>query len=260
LREIAMLPIGEVGGMRAWITIGRNDDRPFTGDECRTFRAVAPHMSLALQIYAALANTVTERDIYKEAVSGFAIGTVLIDRGGHVMRVDAVAERILERQPHLTVEEGRLRLRDQTGHRELELQRLIDQAIVEHPGDVAPVFSRAMHVSDHEHLSLLIRSIPPTPSSSNQRCAAAVLYISDMRSEGTTSANKLMDLFQLSATEAALAMQLARGRTLSDAAIVLNLSEQTARTYSKHIFAKTGTHRQVELVRLILTSVANLAP
>jgi DNA-binding CsgD family transcriptional regulator len=68
-----------------------------------------------------------------------------------------------------------------------------------------------------------------------------------------------MDLFALSATEAALALHLAGGRTLTEAALALNLSEQTARTYSKHIFAKTGTHRQAELVRLILTSAAQLA-
>jgi DNA-binding CsgD family transcriptional regulator len=46
---------------------------------------------------------------------------------------------------------------------------------------------------------------------------------------------------------------------LAQAARVLHLSEQTARTYSKLIFAKTGTNRQADLVRLILTSVAHLA-
>jgi DNA-binding CsgD family transcriptional regulator/PAS domain-containing protein len=259
LHEIAMLPISEPGGTRAWLTCGRDDHRPFTAAECRSLGAMSAHMSLALRTYAALASAATERDIYKEAVSGISIGTLLIDRGGHVIRIDAAAERILARQSDLSIDGGgRLRLRHQPGH--AELQRIIGHAIEERMADGSPGFSRAMRISDHGHLGLLIRSIPPTASSTNERSAAAVLYISDMRSESTAPASKLMELFQLSATEAALAMQLARGRTLTDAAIVLNLSEQTARTYSKHIFSKTGTHRQAELVRLILTSVASLGP
>jgi DNA-binding CsgD family transcriptional regulator len=68
-----------------------------------------------------------------------------------------------------------------------------------------------------------------------------------------------MELFELNTMEAGLALQIARGRTLTEAALALKLSEQTARTYSKQIFAKTGTHRQAELVRLILTSVVHLS-
>jgi DNA-binding CsgD family transcriptional regulator len=59
--------------------------------------------------------------------------------------------------------------------------------------------------------------------------------------------------------ETALALQLVQGRTLAQAARALHISEHTARTYSKHIFAKTGTNRQADLVRVILTSVAHLA-
>ena len=88
---------------------------------------------------------------------------------------------------------------------------------------------------------------------------AAVVYLSDTQAASPASAQQLIDLFDLNATEAALALQLVQGRTLAQAAREMHLTEQTARTYSKRIFAKTGTHRQADLVRLILTSVAHLA-
>jgi DNA-binding CsgD family transcriptional regulator len=73
------------------------------------------------------------------------------------------------------------------------------------------------------------------------------------------SGPQLEKLFGLSGTEARLAAALVRGRTLIEAAGDIGVTEQTARRYSKLIFAKTGAHRQTELVRRILGSGAILA-
>ena len=61
----------------------------------------------------------------------------------------------------------------------------------------------------------------------------------------------------LTPREAALAACLAAGRSLVEAAHELNLTEETARNYSKRIFAKTGTTGQADLVR---RSLGGLAP
>ena len=52
--------------------------------------------------------------------------------------------------------------------------------------------------------------------------------------------------------ESALAMALAQGSTLAEAAAALGISIHTARTHLKRVFRKTGTNRQAELVRLML--------
>ena len=66
---------------------------------------------------------------------------------------------------------------------------------------------------------------------------------------------QLVDLFGLLPSEARLAWELAQGRTIAEAATELNLTLETARNYSKKIYSKTGARGQVELVRIILTSV-----
>lgn len=58
--------------------------------------------------------------------------------------------------------------------------------------------------------------------------------------------------FDWTQAERRLIEQLVRGRTLGEAAGALRLKEQTARTYLKHIFQKTGLCRQVELIRMVL--------
>ena len=63
-------------------------------------------------------------------------------------------------------------------------------------------------------------------------------------------------LFGLSASEARLAVAMAEGATLTEAATAQSLTIETARNYSKRIYAKTGARGQTDVVRLILGSVA----
>ena len=55
----------------------------------------------------------------------------------------------------------------------------------------------------------------------------------------------------LTSAEARLASLLASGTSLEDAAAELHISRETARSQLKVVFAKTGTHRQSELVALL---------
>ena len=59
--------------------------------------------------------------------------------------------------------------------------------------------------------------------------------------------------FGLAASEARLACLLASGDDLRTAGAKLNLTYATARTYMDRVFQKTQTHRQTDLVRLVLT-------
>ena len=58
--------------------------------------------------------------------------------------------------------------------------------------------------------------------------------------------------FGLSRSEARLACRLASGDSLSTAAATLGLSVETARNYSKSLYAKTGARGQGPLVAWVL--------
>lgn len=68
---------------------------------------------------------------------------------------------------------------------------------------------------------------------------------------GVPSAGILGALFDLSPSEARLAADLAAGTSMSAAAASNGIALKSARTYLERIFAKTGTHRQAELVALL---------
>jgi DNA-binding CsgD family transcriptional regulator len=60
-------------------------------------------------------------------------------------------------------------------------------------------------------------------------------------------------LYGLTPAESKLAVALAAGKSLGEAAEAFNISKYTARAQLRQIFAKTDTHRQAELVKLLLS-------
>lgn len=62
----------------------------------------------------------------------------------------------------------------------------------------------------------------------------------------------LQQCFGLTPAEAAFAVEIAKGDGKPAAAERRGISFATARTHLSNIFEKTGTHRQAELIRLLL--------
>ena len=67
----------------------------------------------------------------------------------------------------------------------------------------------------------------------------------------TPSPGILAALFDLAPAEARLAAALASGKSLKEIAAQQGIQVSSARTYLAHIFRKTGTHQQSELVSLL---------
>jgi len=64
----------------------------------------------------------------------------------------------------------------------------------------------------------------------------------------------LYSWFHLTPAEGQIALKIASGKTLAEIAEARGTSISTARSQLKRIFAKTGTHRQAELVVLLAGS------
>lgn len=68
----------------------------------------------------------------------------------------------------------------------------------------------------------------------------------------------LLAHYRLTPAETRLAELIVGGSTLLDAAAALRVSRNTARTHMKRIYAKTETHRQTDLVRLLAAGLSPL--
>lgn len=81
--------------------------------------------------------------------------------------------------------------------------------------------------------------------------ANAMLLFSDPQQEPIQNEDVYRIAFGLTPSEARLAVILARGLALDEAAEMLSITRETARHRLKAVFAKTDTHRQGELVALM---------
>jgi len=83
----------------------------------------------------------------------------------------------------------------------------------------------------------------------------ALLPISDPDRAVQLPADHLARTFGLTGAEAKLAAALATGTSLTDYAGTARITIGTARWYLKQALAKTGAHRQSELVRHVISAV-----
>src|SRR5262249_47518267 len=110
-----------------------------------------------------------------------------------------------------------------------------------------------------ERFGILVRPVDVAGAFDDEWDPRAVVYVSDIMSRRRAPERLIARLFGLTHKEAMLAKHLASGLSLIEAATILNLKENTVRTYAKRIFEKIGVSRQPELVRRVLTSVVPLA-
>jgi len=80
----------------------------------------------------------------------------------------------------------------------------------------------------------------------------ALVLIIDPEDEPEPAAALLRRLYHLTEAEAEVALHVMHGADLKQISEELSISLTTVRTHLQHVFDKTDTHRQAELVRLLL--------
>ncbi|MBM3103981.1 helix-turn-helix transcriptional regulator [Pseudomonas sp. V1] len=214
-----------------------------------------PHLRRALNIHNLLDRSESLSELYAQAISRLSVATLVLDECGSVLRVNPVAQSILASGDGLKLVGGRLEATYPSDNR--ELQRLIRAAFAEGTAKSADAMS-VSRPSGQVNLGLVVEPIPSLDWADEKGKPAALVYIRDAASKSLASDVVTKQLFNLTKAETALAMELANGLSLEEAAESLNIRRNTARAHLRSIFSKTGVRRQTELVRILLNSVVAL--
>jgi DNA-binding HTH domain-containing proteins len=226
------------------LRVTRDYSRPdFDDAHSGLLQKLVPHLRIALDLHARLTTTFAESQLFSSAMADLAVATLILDREGRILRRNAVADRMLREDPVLKESGGKL-YAAAPGAR-AEIARLL--AAPPEPGE-----ERAIEMAtDGPSRQARVRAVP---SSAYGDGAWLALFLTEHTQDSGPSSDVLRDRFQLTRAEAALAVHLAQSATLADAAAALDITYNTARSHLRAIFAKTGTHRQVELVTLLRAS------
>jgi DNA-binding CsgD family transcriptional regulator len=173
------------------------------------------------------------------------MAAVLIDRHGQVIRPNQSAEQLL--RGDVRIRDGRIVTADSaaTAAFDCALHKLIF-------GRAEPGLAEVMKLPRRGQRPLLAYPgrIPAIAANPLSDCQAIVVLVDpDMRKVPQTGA--LRTAFELTWAEARLAALLGAGDSLDNICERLQIAKETGRNQLKSIFAKTGAHRQSELVAML---------
>lgn len=247
-----MVRVMEPAGVSAWLTISRREP-DFTAADEALFQMIAPVLRGVLRLYVALEGARFAASVTGDAMRRLYFGWMTLDVHGHLVECDHEASRALVMSGVLSkAANGRLVIEPAS------LARTIFEAI-EAIGRNPKSRPRAFILSQDPWLDMLLLPVTNARLSAHSR-AVAIAYIHGDSWHAEDRCEQLIQLFGLSNAEARLALALSRGMSIVEAAGVLGITEETSRTRSKAIYAKTGARGLPDLVRIVMRSVIALAP
>jgi len=222
--------------------------------------ACVPHLLRAIQVNRALDYAALERRGAENALERLGIGVIIATKEGRVLLTNPVAQRIVASRDGLVVRSGGALAADRTAAN-IALGRAIREAALTSVG-LGQGSGAAISVarpSGRRAYAVLVAPLRGVPAMLGLAPRSALVLISDPERCQRPPETMLQQLHDLTPTQAKIAAALARGESPDEIADALQTAVSTVRQHVKAILAKTDTHRQSELVRLILSSIAPLA-
>jgi len=213
-------------------------DRDFRAIDAVKLSELLPFLPQALTSWRRIAQERVRAECDRFLAGRLATGWALFSAGGQVLDLSDSAQRLIAEAEGIRLgPEGRLQFRD------IEAERRFQGAIAE-AGSVSGSPS-LIRISESPLLHMVVTSTmlagSPTPLGllRGERMARGV------------PVHEVARAFNLTRSEALLALLLADGFTLGDAAQELGWTIQTARSCSKQVYARLNVHSQADVVRLI---------
>jgi len=248
-----------VGGVECRLRICRPlESGEFSEADIAYCQVLLPHMKQAIHLHSNLDAIDSERTLLASAVDNMLVGVVILDDHGTIVKTNTAAIDIFAEKDGLSIVGDAVRVDYPNENR--ELTRLIGRALTPIRNE-SPLLTDAMSItrpSGRQHLGVMVRTLPFNDWSEDQRRAKVAIFIRDPDRHSKASRDVIKRLYDLTAAEASLALLLANGLNLDEAADALAIRKNTARAHLRSIFSKVGVTRQTALVHLILSSVASL--
>ena len=185
---------------------------------------------------------------------------LLLDGDRHIGYRNEAAKAVLARGDVLREQHGILACRSADSDTALT-QALRELVLPSHSQVVAkaPTERKALRLKSADgsrSVTAVLLALRSADAGRVGRRSRAVLAISDPRAAKDIDLSPLVPTFDLTPAEARVAARLTSGATLEEIATEFGVSVTTVRSQLKALFDKTGTHRQTDLVRLLVAATA----
>ena len=225
---------------------------PFdTPERVKLVGGLVVHLQQALRTQdklAALAQTSVDLAAALEVVRH---GVIIVGSGGRLINLNSAAYAILRADDGVHVRSGRLAATSM--YAQWALDRAIHLAVTDDGCNIPTGHSFTCgRPSGKRPYVIHVLPLHRAGAEATSHEARALVLVIDPEHEPEPAAALLRRLYGLTHNEAQVALRIAHA-DLRQVSEELSVSFATVRTHLQHVFDKTDTHRQAELVRLLLT-------
>jgi DNA-binding CsgD family transcriptional regulator len=238
--------VGFRAGSALWgLTIQRKlREGPFESEDKRKLAMLSQRLTEVATLSTAVGRVALSSAT--NALNAVRHPAIAIDRFGVVLDANPASQTVFD--DDIRVANRRLVLSDPLA--KLHFEKLWDR--LRATSDTAAFPCDPIVVRREGRAPVVIRVLPVHGAARTPFIGArALLTLTVMEPKSGPAAGLLSRIFGLTAAEAKLASIIAEGTTLEVAAEELGIARETARSQLKAVFAKTGTHRQADLVALL---------
>jgi DNA-binding CsgD family transcriptional regulator len=253
LRHVFVGMIRNEGQRSSLIACHRGTDQPAPTDEdLRLLDLLMGHLQRARALAVEFGTLKEAQRISNDTLDRMRVGAIFLDRHGAVMHANQRAQQIMRENDGLSVVDQRLQAARTSSSK--ALSGVIEVAAAATQGVTldGPVSIRLPRPSGRRPLDVTAMPIGEKSRWWAVVRASVCLMVNDGESTLEGAAKRLSQLYQLSPVEADLAVAISSGHTVRDWAEQRGVSVETVRWQLKQVFAKTGTSRQPELMRMVL--------
>ena len=220
----------------------------------RAMQIFAPHLQRAYSVQRNIRMNSAKASLDAFEATEPTAGLFVLDASARVLRTNAIAESWLRQRLIVVSRENRLRLDDRVA------AEALDSALM-YLGGVPKAVTREIGLRVRGRANPFVMFVYPLTGLEaadyfdwffEAEWPRALVVIRDVATDWNVSLDAAVSVFGLTLAERRLAEFICQAGTLSDFALVRDVSTHTARSQLRAIFRKTGTSRQSELMLLLL--------
>ena len=206
----------------------------------------------AVAISDALNLTTIRSNALEATLNALISGVYLTDRHGQIVYMNGAAKRQVDTSNAIRVANSHLSPIDR------KARLALDRAIDEVTGDEADLptggFTIALPAGDNAGLIATVLPLARGEPQSGAFAGMVAIFVQDPIVMPSFSGQAFAELYGLTRSELRVLLAMAPGLCVKEAAEMLAIGENTAKTHLQHIHSKTGTSKQTELIRLFMSS------
>lgn len=228
-----------------------------SADTVRTALSIAPKSHGAEAMPMSLTEGRARGDVLEAVLYGLVTPIVLVTMCSDILFMNAAAERLILASDGLMADANGLRA---VSAAETRLLRALISGVAQTPAAHGCDRSELFRVSrryGRERLQVRVSPIPAQADGQPRRqLPIAAVFVIDPQSRPGLDERALVKLYGLTPSEAKVSVAACRGLSGKEICRELQISYNTLKTHLRHIYSKTCTRHQSDLVRLLASGLA----